>query len=132
MPGASEGRSMRTCAGNCTGIDPRTLGGSAASVFFSLSLPLSLSYLLCLRLLCLSFRFSSRLWSPNPLSHSARSFTRIPSRSFVKCLPDIAPGASLTNTTDDPLAIDNSEFLCFLYPFAWIDGRKNLYMKIHV
>lgn len=41
VPGASEGRSMRTCAGNCTGIDPRTLGGSAASVFFSLSLLLS-------------------------------------------------------------------------------------------
>lgn len=83
VPGASEGRSMRTCAGNCTGIDPRTLGGSAASVFFSLSL--LLSHLPCipslppsvLTLISLLSSLASSAWFSLLLSLSPCSFTRI-------------------------------------------------------
>lgn len=83
VPGASEGRSMRTCAGNCTGIDPRTLGGSAASVFFSLSL--LLSHLPCipslppsvLTLISLLSSLASSAWFSLLPSLSPCSFTRI-------------------------------------------------------
>lgn len=98
VPGASEGRSMRTCAGNCTGIDPRTLGESAASMFFSVTPSLAPRYVPSLPPFTLSLilrlcHFFLPFFSPC-------SFTRILSRFFIKCLFR-STSTSFTNIIDN-------------------------------
>lgn len=77
---------MRTCAGNCTGIDPRTLGGSAASLLpLSFSLRLlrrpslsSVSHFIPYRRCCPPNRLSRLLTTrpSSPLPKPAMAFAR--------------------------------------------------------
>jgi len=100
---------MRTCAGNCTGIDPRTLGGSAVSVFFSVTPSLVPPHAPSLppSLLCLSFRFSSSPRFPNPLFLFLSSRFCAGSVSLFRKTPTPTDRC----VRDDPPMIDDSKFL---------------------
>jgi len=83
--------------------------GEARSLCFSLSLLLSypLMHPLCLRLLCLSFRFSSSPRFPNPLFLFLSSRFSAGSVSLFRKTPSPTDGC----VSDDPPMIDDSKFL---------------------